>query len=255
MKIAVMVKQVADTAAKIQVLPDGSGMDYAGVQLVLNPYDEYAVEEAIKLKEASGGEVVIFNLGPDSADEALKTALAMGGDRAVVLRDPELGQADASVRAEILAAMIAREEFDIIFCGKQSVDSDTHQVGPAVAQKLGMPAATFITSFALDGTTATVSREAEGLTETLEIGLPALFTCTKGLNEPRYPSLPGIMQAARKPKEALSLADLGLTPSAKVKVHGLSSPPPRAEGRMLAGETNEKVSELVRLLRDEAHAV
>ncbi len=255
MKIAVMVKQVADTAAKIQVLPDGSGMDYAGVQLVLNPYDEYAVEEAIKLKEAGGGEVVIFNLGPDSADEALKTALAMGGDRAVVVRDAELGGADASVRAEILAAMIAREEFDLVFCGKQSVDSDTHQVGPAVAQKLGMPAVTFITSFALDGMTATVSREAEGVKETLEIGLPALFTCTKGLNEPRYPSLPGIMQAARKPKEVLTLADLGIEPAAKVKVQGLSSPPPRAEGRMLEGETNEKVSELVRLLRDEAHAV
>jgi electron transfer flavoprotein beta subunit len=179
----------------------------------------------------------------------------MGADRAVVLRDAELGQADASVRAEILAAMIAREEFDIVFCGKQSVDTDTHQVGPAVAEKLGFPAVTFITTFALDGTTATVSREAEGVTETLEIGLPALFTCTKGLNEPRYPSLPGIMQAARKPKEILSLADLNLSPDAKVKVLGLASPPPRAEGRVLKGEMNEQVSELVRLLRDEAHAV
>jgi len=255
MKIAVMVKQVADTAARIALLPDGSAVNYEGVQLVLNPYDEFAVEEAIKLKEAGGGEVVLFNLGPDSADEALKTALAMGADRAVVLRDPELGQADASVRAEILAAMIAREEFDIIFCGKQSVDSDTHQVGPAVAEKLGMPAVTFINAFSLEGNKATVSREAEGVAETLEITLPALFTCTKGLNEPRYPSLPGIMQAARKPKEVLSLADLGIQPEAKVKRQGLGSPPPRAEGRMLTGETDEKVKELVRLLRDEAHAI
>jgi len=213
------------------------------------------VEEAIKLKESSGGEVVVFNLGRDSADEALKTALAMGCDRAVVLRDPELGRADASVRAEILAAMIAREDFDVVFCGKQSVDSDTHQVGPAVAEKLGLPAVTFITSFSLEGDCATVSREASGVTETLEIGLPALFSCTKGLNEPRYPSLPGIMQAARKPKEVLTLDDLGIRPEAKVKVLGFRSPPPRAEGRMLEGELEEQVSELVRLLRDEAHAV
>jgi len=255
MKIAVMVKQVADTAAKIALTPDGGAINYSGVQLVLNPYDEFAVEQAIRLKEAGGGEVVLFNLGPASADEALKTALAMGADRAVVLRDPELGQADASVRAEILAAMIAREKPDIIFCGKQSVDSDTHQVGPAVAEKLGMPAVTFINAFKLDGDKATVSREAEGVTETLEVALPALFTCTKGLNEPRYPSLPGIMQAARKPKEMLGLGDLGLQLSPRVMRQGLSTPPPRAEGKMLGGEIPDKVKELVRLLRNEAHAV
>ena len=255
MKIAVMVKQVADTAAKIDLKPDGSAVNYDGVQMVLNPYDEFAVEEAIKIKEAGEGEVVIFNLGPDGADEAVKTALAMGADRAVVLRDPELGQADAATRSQILAAMIGREDFDIVFCGKQATDSDTHQVGPAVAARLDMPAVTFINAFSLEGGKATVSREAEGVKETLEVTLPALFAATKGLNEPRYPSLPGIMQAARKPKEVLTLADLGLTPEAKVERLGLATPPPRAAGKIIEGELNEQVSELIRLLRDEAHAV
>ena len=255
MKIAVMVKQVADTAAKIGLKPDGSAVNYDGVQMVLNPYDEYAVEEAIKLKESGEGEVVLFNIGPDGADEAVKTALAMGADRAVVLRDPELGMADAATRSTILAAMIGREEFDIIFCGKQATDSDTHQVGPAVAARLDMPAVTFINMFSLEDRKATVSREAEGIKETLEVELPALFACTKGLNEPRYPSLPGIMQAARKPKEILTLADLGIEPEAKALRTGLATPPPRAEGKIIEGEADNQAKELVRLLRDEAHAV
>lgn len=255
MKIAVLVKQVADTAARIGVLSDGSGVDESGAQKVLNPYDEYAVEQAILLKEAQEAEVVIVNIGPDSADEAVKTALAMGADRALVLRDDTLGQADASLRAECLAAMLARESFDLVFCGKQSVDSDTHQVGPAVAQKLGMPVVSFIDSFQWEGEKALVQRDADGVRETLEVSLPALFTCTKGLNEPRYPSLPGIMQAAGKPKEVLSAADLGLDLKAKSRVLRVDSPPERAEGRVLEGEIPAQAHELVQLLRDEAHAV
>ncbi|MCB1163679.1 MAG: electron transfer flavoprotein subunit beta/FixA family protein [Candidatus Krumholzibacteriia bacterium] len=256
MKIAVMVKQVADTAARIELADGGGAVKLDGVQMVLNPYDEFAVEQAIKVKEASGGEVVVFNLGPAGADEAVKTALAMGCDRAVLCRDDAVGELDAAGVAAALAAMIKKEGgFDLVFCGKQATDGDSHQVGPAVAQLLDLPAVTFVTSFALADGAATVGREAEGVRETLSVKLPALFTCQKGLNEPRYPSLPGIMQAARKPKETLTLADLGVDTSRRVQRKGLSLPPPRAAGKILKGEIPDQVKELVKLLRDEAKAV
>jgi electron transfer flavoprotein beta subunit len=256
MKIAVLVKQVADTAAKIELLPDASAVKLAGVQLVLNPYDEFAVEQAIRVKEAAGGEVVVLNIGPASADEAVKTALAMGCDRAVLLRDEAVLEVDAAGVAAALAAMIEREGgCDLVFCGKQATDDDSHQVGPAVAQQLGMPAVTFITAFALVGNEATVGREADGQRETLCVTLPALFSCQKGLNEPRYPSLPGIMQAGRKPRVTLTLAELGLGASPRVQRRGLSAPPPRAAGKLMAGEIPAQVKQLVELLRTEAKAV
>lgn len=256
MKIAVLVKQVADTAARIELLPDGSAVKLDGVQMVLNPYDEFAVEQAILVKEAEGGEVVVFNIGPAAADEAVKTALAMGADRAVVLRDEEAVGFDAALIAAALAKMIEKEGgFDLVFCGKQATDSDTHQVGPALAEHLGLPAVSFITRFELAGGEATVGREAEGVKETLAVTLPALFTCQKGLNEPRYPSLPGIMQAARKPKEILGLGDLGLSAEARVTRKGLELPPERAAGKRIEGEPAEQAAKLVDLLRNEAKAV
>jgi electron transfer flavoprotein beta subunit len=255
MNIAVTVKQVVDTAAKIALNPEGSGVSLDGVQLVLNPYDEFAVEEGIKIKEKLGGEVVVFNIGPDSADEAVKTALAMGADRAVVLRDEGAAALDAAGTASCLAKMIGRGEFDLVLCGKQAVDSDTHQVGPALAQLLGLPAVTFATELEVDDSSATASRDAEGIKETITVQLPALISCQKGLNEPRYPSLPGIMQAVRKPKEVLSLSDLGLEASPKVTRKELYLPPARAEGKILAGEIPDQVKELVSLLRDEAKAI
>jgi len=256
MKIAVLVKQVADTAAKIELQPDASNVKLEGVQMVLNPYDEFAGEEAFQLKEKAGeGEVLVFNVGPDSADEAVKTALAMGCDRAVVLRDEEAGELDVAGVAEVLAKMIAREEVDLVLCGKQAVDDDAHEVGPAVAEHLGFPAVTFITSLEVDDVNATVGREAEGIAETITVQLPALLSCQKGLNEPRYPSLPGIMQAARKPKEVLALADLDASPAPMVIRKGLAEPPARAEGRILEGEIPDQVKELVTLLKNEAKAI
>ncbi len=256
MKIAVLVKQVADTAAKIELLPDATGVKLDGVQMVLNPYDEFAVEQGILVKEAQGGEVVVFNIGPDAADEAVKTALAMGCDRAVVLRDEAAAELDAAGIAQALAKMIEKEGgFDLVFCGKQATDSDTHQVGPALAQHLGMPAVTFITGFEAGDGEVVVGREADGVAETLAVGLPALLTCQKGLNEPRYPSLPGIMQAARKPKEVLTLADLGVDATPAVTRKGMEMPPPRAEGKLIEGEAPDQAKQLVDLLRNEAKAV
>ena len=255
MNIAVTVKQVADTAAKIALDAEGSGVSLDGVQLVLNPYDEFAVEEAIRIKEKLGGEVVVFNIGPASADEAVKTALAMGADRAVVLRDEAAAGLDAAGIAAALAKMIGRGSFDLVLCGKQAVDSDTHQVGPALAQLLGMPSVTFATELLVEPGSATASRDAEGVRETITVPLPALVSCQKGLNEPRYPSLPGIMQAGRKPKEILTLADLGLTNSPKVTRREIYLPPARAAGKVLAGEIPAQVKQLVSLLRDEAKAI
>lgn len=255
MKIAVLVKQVADTAAKIELQPDGSAVRLDDVQKVLNPYDEFAVEAAIQLKEQHGGEVAVVNVGPDSADEAVKTALAMGCDRAVVLRDAAAPDLDPAGAAAVLAALLARDEFDLVLCGKQAVDDDAHQVGPAVAERLGLPVATFVTSLEVSDGTAVVGRDADGVKETLAVPLPAVLTCQKGLNEPRYPSLPGIMQAARKPKDTVALADLGLDPEPRVTRQGLSLPPPRTAGKVLAGEIPDQVKELVQLLRNEARAV
>jgi len=255
MKIAVLVKQVADTAAKIELQPDGSAVKLDDVQKVLNPYDEFAVEAAIQLKEKDGGEVTVVNVGPDSADEAVKTALAMGCDRAVVLRDGEAQGLDPAGTAAVLAAMLAREEFDLVLCGKQAVDDDAHLVGPAVAERLDLPVATFATSLEVADGKAVVGRDADGIRETLAVPLPAVLTCQKGLNEPRYPSLPGIMQAARKPKDVVTLADLGMNPEPRVARQGMTLPPPRAEGKVLSGEIPDQVKELVQLLRNEARAV
>ncbi|MBM4118695.1 electron transfer flavoprotein subunit beta/FixA family protein [bacterium] len=256
MKIAVMIKQVADTAARIELTPGGEAVKLAGVQLVLNPYDEFAVEQAIRVKEAAGGEVIVFNVGPASADEAVKTALAMGADRAVLVREEAAQALDPAGLAAILAALIKREgDCELVFCGKQATDGDSHQVGPAVAELLGLPSVTFITSFALAGGEATVGREADGQRETLAVKLPALFSCQKGLNEPRYPSLPGIMQAGRKPRALVTLAELGLAPAPRVERLGLSLPAARAAGKRLAGETPAQVKQLVELLRNEAKAV
>jgi len=151
--------------------------------------------------------------------------------------------------------MIGREPFDLILCGKQAVDSDTHQVGPAVAEHLGLPAVTFVTSLELSGDGATAGREAEGVSEKISVKLPALLSCQKGLNEPRYPSLPGIMQAARKPKQVLTLGDLGIDPQPKVKRRALQAPPVRAAGRILSGEIPAQAQELVHLLKSEAKAI
>jgi electron transfer flavoprotein beta subunit len=256
MKIAVLVKQVADTAARIELNPEASAVKLDGVQMVLNPYDEFAVEQAILVKEAKEGEVVVFNIGPDSADEAVKTALAMGCDRAMVLRDEAVGELDASGIARALAKMIEKEGgFDLVLCGKQATDSDTHQVGPALAQLLGLPAVTFITSCEVGEGELTVGREAEGVKETFTVTLPALFSCQKGLNEPRYPSLPGIMQAARKPKETVSLADLGVDAAVTVSRQSMEMPPPRAEGKLIEGEPSDQARQLVDLLHNEAKAV
>src|SRR5213593_2520838 len=205
MKIAVCIKRVADSETRVKTGPDGKSLDEAGVKFVLNPYDEFAVEEALKRREAAGsGEVAVFALGPAAAQETIRTALAMGADRGVLLQADRI-PADGFETAKALAAELKDGGWDLILFGKMAIDDYNHEVGPMVAELLGLPCVTSIGHLELAGDTrgmgGTAEREIEGGVEVVEFPLPAVLTTDKGLNEPRYPALKGIMAAKRKPLE------------------------------------------------------
>ncbi|MCK5187545.1 MAG: electron transfer flavoprotein subunit beta/FixA family protein, partial [Deltaproteobacteria bacterium] len=216
MNIIVCMKQVPDTEAQIRVKPDGSGIVDSDIKFVMNPYDEYGVEEALLLKEKFGGTVTIVCLGSERAIEAIRTGLAMGADKAVHLDDPAFEGGDAFSTAKALAAAIKGMEYDLIFCGKQAIDDDLAQVGPALAEMLGIPQIVVVTKVEVseDGKKAKVNRQIIGGEEIIEVPLPAVLTAQKGLNEPRYASLPGIMKAKKKEVKSVKIADLGLDPNA-----------------------------------------
>jgi len=262
--IIVCMKQVPDTETKIKILPDATGIDAEGVKFVMNPYDEFAVEEALLIKEKFGGEVVIVCLGPDRSTEAIRTALAMGADRGVHLNDAAFEGSDSYVTAKLLAKAIGETEYDIILMGKQAVDNDNSQVYAALAEFLDIPHASVVTNLEMaeDGKSAVATREIEGgAKELIEIQLPAVIAATKGLNEPRYASLPGIMKAKRKEIKVLDLAAVGFeagqvgTDGSKVKMSGFSLPPEREAGKTIEGEPEEQAAELVKLLREEAKVI
>ncbi len=260
MNIIVCMKQVPDTAARIKIKGDGKGIETSGVSYVVNPYDEYAVEEALRIKEKAGGEVVVISLGPDRATEAIRTCLAMGADRGIHLKDPSFEQADPYVTAKLLAKAISGMEYDLILCGKQAVDDNACFVGPALAECLGMPQATVITQLTLaeDAKSVTVEREVERGREVLQLPLPALVTAQKGLNEPRYASLPGIMKAKKKEIKVMDAAALGVSEDAlkqTVQTVTFSPAPERTAGKIVPGEPAQAVKELVRLLKEEAKAL
>ncbi|MFN8652261.1 MAG: electron transfer flavoprotein subunit beta/FixA family protein [Gemmatimonadales bacterium] len=249
MKIAVCLKRVPDTTSKIVVGADGKSIDENGVKFVPNPYDEYAIEEALKLKEAAGaGEVVVLSLGTDAAQETLRTALAMGADRAVLLQ--AAAPADGLEAARALAAELKSGGYDLILFGKLAVDDYNHQVGPMVGELLELPTITSAAHLAIAGGTATAEREIEGGVETVTATLPAVITCDKGLNTPRLPSLKGIMAAKKKPLESKP-ASLG---AGSLTSLGLSLPAERKAGRIV-GEGPDAVTELLKLLREEAKAL
>ncbi len=259
MKIVACIKQTFDTEAKIVIGADGQISD-EGVNLILNPYDEFAVEEAIKTKENNGGEVVIVTVGGDSAQEALRYSLAMGADRAVLINDPALANADSHAVSVALAKLLSDKEagFDIIFAGKEAVDDGVAQVPSRLAAKLDIALANVVTAIELADGKISVTREIDGGTEDLEMALPALVAAQKGLNEVRYPSLPGIMKAKRKPLEVISLADLGLSAddvATKVEMISAELPPARKAGQKLTGEVDEVVAKLVDLLKNEAKVI
>ncbi len=247
-----------DTAAKINV-QDGR-IDPSGIPRIINPYDEFAIEEAIRIKEKKENvEVAIVSLGPENSKEVLRSGLAMGADNATHLIDPEFETLDNLGVAHVLSSYIKSIPFDLILCGRQAVDDDMGQVGGALAAILGLPLATVMTKldFSEDGSKAIATRQIEGGSETLELGLPALLTCQKGLNEPRLPSLKGIMKAKKKEIKIMDSSALGLEklPKSTVTLGDASLPPKRSGGSILEGSSAEKVSKLARLLRDEAKVV
>ena len=264
MNIIVCLKQVPDTETQIKIAPDGRSVATDDIKWVMNPYDEYGVEEALRIKEKFGGEVTVVGLGPKRVTESIRTALAMGADRGVLVSDPAVEGSDSLATAKALAAAIKDNPFDLIFTGQRGVDDDMGVVGPALAELLGIPHVSLAVKVevAEDGKSARVNRPVEGQTLVIETALPALFTAQKGLNEPRYASLPGIMKAKKKPLEEKSLADLGLnaaefgTAARKVKIIELTPPPPREAGKIVAGETaQERAVELARLLHEEAKII
>ena len=246
MKIAVCLRRVPDTTSKIVIGANGTTIDEAGIKFVANPYDEYALEAAIALKEKAGaGETVVVALGPDNVQETLRTALAMGIDRAVHLQGAP--SADGLENARVLADHLKGGGYDLILFGKLAVDDYGQQTGAMVAELLSLPCATAITKLEIDGGRATVEREVEGGVEGASCALPAVFTCDKGLNNPRLPSLKGIMAAKKKP--------LDVTPASAaaggVTVVSLALPPERAAGRIV-GEGAAAVPALMQILTTDA---
>lgn len=264
MKILVCIKQVPDTASKIVIKENSNEINTDNLQLVMNPYDEFAVEEALRIKEKKGGtEVIAITLGADSAGEALRTALAMGADRGYHIQDDAFEGSDNFVVASILAKTIGGMEFDLILTGKQAVDDDSFYVGQALAEMLEIPNVSVITElhFSEDYKLATVKRQIEGGSEIVEVALPALFTCQKDLNIPRLPSMKGIMSVKNKEVIKLDLEGIGLernqvgVEGSLVKILSLSLPPERSAGKILKGSVEETSKELVHLLRNEAKII
>ena len=256
MKIGVLVKQVPDTETKIKTKADNSGIEQEGIKYIVSPYDEFAIEEAIKTKEKNpGSEVTVVSLGPARCVEAIRTALAMGCDKAVHI-DDEGGNPDSFVVAKALAKVIADNGFEIVFTGKQGIDQDNGQVAQQVAEFLGWPQVMILEKLEISGNKAVATRRISGgAKEVYEVDLPAVFGCEKGLNTPRYASLPGIMKAKTKPVQTLKLSEAKGDASPKVVFSNFRLPPEKAPGKMIQGDAATQVKELVRLLREEAKVI
>ncbi len=258
MEILVLLKQVPATESMIAIADDGVSIKTDGLKYVINPYDELAVEEALKIREAQGGTVAIVTVGPAKATEAMRTALAMGADKGVLV-DPGDLYCDGLAVAKILAAAIKEMPCDLIVAGHRAVDDDNFQVGPAVAELLGMPNISMVIKEEIADGKITCTCTVEGGTKEVEAPLPALISTQRGLNEPRYASLPGIMKAKKKPLETKSLADVGLDAGAlgaKVVVKAFNTPAERQGGRIIEGDSVQaKVAELVKALKEEAKVI
>jgi electron transfer flavoprotein beta subunit len=259
MKIIVCVKQVPDTETRIRINPQGSGIVETDVNWIVSPYDEFAIEEALRIKEAKGGEVVLLGLGPDRVQAALRNGLAMGADSAVHLKDPGFEALDSLGTARALAAAIrGLAPFDLVLTGQQGVGGDHSQTPGLLGELLDLPQVTVAVKVQVSEGKATVEREVEGAREIWETSLPAVISAQKGLNEPRYASLKGIMAAKKKPIETKDAAALGLDAAAlapKVTVGALELPPPRPPVKMIEGDVATQTRELIRLLHEEAKVI
>jgi len=248
MKLAVCINHVPDTATKINIAADGKTIDRAGVTYIIGPYDEFALEECLRLKEKNGGDVTAISLGGDTHKETLRKALAMGADKAILLKDDNARDSFAVARA--LADYLKEISPDVVFFGKQSVDYDDGAVGVMVAEMLGMPSVSVCVKLEIVNGKATAEREIEGGREVVEATLPAVFTAQKGLNEPRYPSLKGIMGAKSKPIEERPASVV----AGKTELIKMEKPPAKAGGKIVGTDAGA-VPELVRLLHEEAKVI
>ena len=253
MNLVVCIKSVPDTETKIKIDGGGTAIDEAGVNYVVSPYDEFAVEEALKIKEAKGGEVVVVSAGPERASSALRTCLAMGADRAIHIKDDAFERSDALAAAKALAALLKTVPHDLVLFGKYAVGTDQAAVGPMVAEMLGLPDVSGVLKLTLGDGSLKAEREIEGAKEVYECALPAVITADKGLNEPRYASLKGIMAAKKKPIETRDAASLGLSAAdlaPRVAWTKLELPAPRPAGKIFTGDPGDSAREVVRLLHD-----
>ncbi len=258
MKILVCVKHVPDTETRPKLSGDGQSLDVSGANFVISPYDEFGIEAALRWKEGKDAEseasgdveaVHVVCIGPEAAGKTLRTALAMGADEARhVLVEEDL---DPRATAAVLAAVAQKDEYGMIFAGKHAVGTDQQQVGVLLAENLGWPHVSVVVNLVHGTNDLKAKREIEGGIEEVKCSLPAVLTCQKGLNEPRYPSLRGIMQAKKKPMETWPLAEMSVPIDNESSLVGISLPPPREAGRLLEGEPPEQVAELVRILADE----
>ncbi len=249
MKLLISVKRVVDYNVKVRVKADGTGVETNGVKMSMNPFDEIAVEEAVRLKEKGvASEVVAVSMGPPACSETLRTALAMGADRGILV-ETEVALQPLAV-AKLLRALAEREQPGMIILGKQAIDDDMNATGQMLAALLGWPQATFASKLAIEGERAMVTREVDGGLETLELRLPAIVTTDLRLNEPRYASLPNIMKARKKPIETIAPAALGVDPAPRLEIVKVAEPPKRQGGRKVAS-----VAELVEKLTQEAKVI
>ncbi|MBS1959367.1 MAG: electron transfer flavoprotein subunit beta/FixA family protein [Bdellovibrionales bacterium] len=257
MNLYVCIKQVPDTETKIKVNGDGSGIDAAGIKWIMSPYDEFAVEEALRVKEKNAGSTVtVITAGPDRTVEALRTALAMGADNAIHVELPET--ADSAFAAKALAGALKKEaKVDIVYFGKEAIDDGAAQVPQLVATYIGVPSVGTVVGIEYNGTTLKCKREIEGgAFEMVEVSQPVVVSGSKGLNEPRYATLPNIMKAKKKEVKKMSLADVGASPSdQKIKMKGLQLPPPKQAGKKIEGDAAAQAKALVTALHNEAKVI
>jgi electron transfer flavoprotein beta subunit len=248
MRVLVPVKRVIDYNVKVRVKPDGSGVDTANVKMSMNPFDEIAVEEAVRLKEAGKvTEVIAVSVGPTQAQETIRTALAIGADRGILVTQEG---AEPLAVAKLLKALVEKESVDLVILGKQAIDDDSNQTGQMLAALLGWGQATFASKVDLGDGKVTVTREVDGGLETDELKLPAIVTTDLRLNEPRYASLPNIMKAKKKQLDTVSAADLGVDATPRLKTLKVVEPPKRGAGVKVA-----TVQELVDKLKNEAKVI
>lgn len=257
MNIVVLIRQTPDTEAKIKIGTESNKIDHSGITWIINPYDEFAIEKALKIKEQVGsGEVVLLACGPSRTEEAVRQGLAMGADRAVFIKDDLLEDSDPLLISKLLAIELKNMTFDLILSGKKVIDLETAQIPIAAASELNLPFVSFVMKILeVNKNLLTVEREVDGAKEIIEVNLPALITCDRGDDIPRYASITGIMKAKKKEIKEIKPDIETLSSYNKITIESLELPQPRQESKIFDGEADEKVKKLIKALREESKVI